>query len=374
VSFLVAVVLVATVRAADPAEAVLKGKDLRRAGTTYVLPLETELQKKLKEANSLYKQVSLGVMQQRAFAHGAASNKAMIQELTQRRIMLNQQLRQAVTVQQNNQVVAMLNEVSDTLQLLHDQTSDPEAKDKINAEVGRRREAFVEQVLELRKLVDEGQDAYKTLADDAEVKQALTALNQKTKTKLTLGPSRTFLANVKLVGRVEATVLTESINLRKKGGIYWLDVTFNGKVTRPMAFDTGASSVVLPADLAASIGLKPGKDDPTVQAHVADGSIVEAKQMTIPSVRVGKFTVNDVVCIIMPADKQDVAPLLGQTFLKNFTHRVNGETGTLVLTQVETPEAEKPAPRTKAATRPARTNAKRQAPVIERTPDADSPR
>ena len=122
-------------------------------------------------------------------------------------------------------------------------------------------------------------------------------------------------------------MLSETVELRKEGGIYWVDVTFNGKVTKPLAFDTGASSVVLPASLAAAIGLKPGKDDPTVRTQVADGSIVEAKRMTIPSVRVGKFTVQDVVCIVMPADKEDVSPLLGQTFLKNFTHQFSGETG-----------------------------------------------
>jgi clan AA aspartic protease (TIGR02281 family) len=146
-------------------------------------------------------------------------------------------------------------------------------------------------------------------------------------------------------------------------------VTFNGKLTKPLAFDTGAASVVLPAALAAAIGLKPGKDDPTVRTQVADGSIVEAKRMTIPSVRVGKFTVQDVVCLVMPAAKEDVPPLLGQTFLKNFTHQFSGETGTLVLSQVETPEAEKVAPRAKTSARSS--NKKRQAPAIERSPDVN---
>ena len=69
----------------------------------------------------------------------------------------------------------------------------------------------------------------------------------------------------------------------------------------------------------------------------------------------GKFTVKNVVCIIMPADKKEVAPLLGQSFLKNFTHKFNGEAGTLVLTEVETPEADKPAPQPKPSTRSTRT-------------------
>jgi clan AA aspartic protease (TIGR02281 family) len=148
-------------------------------------------------------------------------------------------------------------------------------------------------------------------------------------------------------------VLTERVNLRKEGGIFWVDVTFNGKVTKAMAWDTGASDVVLPADLAASIGLRPGKDDPVVQCHVADGSVVEARQMTIASVRVGKFTVKDVSCVVMPAEKANVPPLLGQSFQRNFTFKFNADAAQLTLSRVETPEATKPAPRTKGTTKPA---------------------
>ena len=52
-----------------------------------------------------------------------------------------------------------------------------------------------------------------------------------------------------------------------------------------------------------------------------------------------------------------VPPLLGQSFLKNFTHTFNGEAGTLVLTEVETPETDKAkaAPQPKGSSRSART-------------------
>ena len=103
-------------------------------------------------------------------------------------------------------------------------------------------------------------------------------------------------------------MLTENVPLRKEGGIYWLDVTFNGKVTKSMAFDTGASSVVLPAEFAAEVGLKPGSDAPVVKCQVADGSVVEARAVTIPVMRVGQFTVRDVPCVVMPASKKDVPP------------------------------------------------------------------
>ena len=359
-------------RAEDAAapEDVLKALDLKRSGTTYVLPAEAEVQKKLNNAKAIYQRLSNARMRQRQFEQGTSDNKQYVQQLMQQRIMLNQQLSQVATAQENNRLVAMINQINDQVDLLRQQTADPAMQKEINAQVPTQREAFLQAVLDLRQLVDQANLAYDELAQNAEARSALDALNQKAKVKLAFGPSRTYQANVKLLEKVEASVLTETVELRKEGGIYWVDVTFNGKVTKPLAFDTGASSVVLPADLAAAIGLKPGKDDPTVRAHVADGSIVEAKQMTIPSVRVGKFTVNNVVCIVMPADKEDVPPLLGQTFLKNFIHKFNGESGTLVLSQVDTPEADKPAPRAKATTRPTRAGVKRQAPVIERSPSS----
>ncbi len=34
-------------------------------------------------------------------------------------------------------------------------------------------------------------------------------------------------------------MITDSAELHKEGGVFWVNVTFNGKVTKPMVFDTG---------------------------------------------------------------------------------------------------------------------------------------
>src|SRR5262249_32362255 len=151
----------------------------------------------------------------------------------------------------------------------------------------------------LRTLADQTSEEYAALAKDDAVKAALEGLNRSAKLKVALGPSRTYLANLKLLEGVEASILTEDVALRREGGVFWVDVTFTGKVTHPMVFDTGASSVVLPFELAAQIGLTPGPDTPSVTAQVADGSKVQASKMAIPSVRVGKFTVSNIDCIVM---------------------------------------------------------------------------
>jgi clan AA aspartic protease (TIGR02281 family) len=335
----------------NPPEELLKEKDLRPSGTTYVLEMESEVQKQLNGARALYQQLSFSRRKQQEYTQGVAGDKALIQDLTQQRIMLHQQLQQAATVAQNHQLVAMIHEITDRLNLLREAAADPTAKRELDALVPRQREAFVQAVIGLRHLVDVTSERYKALAEDPQVEEALEALNRKTKAKLTLGPSRGYLSNVRLLEKVEASVLTATVELHKEGGVFWLDATFNGKVTKSMVFDTGAGITMLPAELADEIGLKPGPSASTVRCQTADGRVVRAKLMTVPTLRVGKFTVKDVECAVMPRGKEDIPPLLGVTFHKFFTYKFSPESGTLVLTKVDTPEEQEPraAPRTRSS-------------------------
>jgi len=99
---------------------------------------------------------------------------------------------------------------------------------------------------------------------------------------------------------VDGVTETDRIPLRSKGGIFWLDVTFNGNVTKALAYDTGAASISLPEAMANEIGLRPKQGDTIVMSQIADGSLVRGRGTKISSVTVGKFTVRDVECVIQP--------------------------------------------------------------------------
>jgi clan AA aspartic protease (TIGR02281 family) len=151
-----------------------------------------------------------------------------------------------------------------------------------------------------------------------------------------LGPSRGFDESVKQLASREKLVLSKAVEMRRKGGVFEVDVTLNGTVTTPMIFDTGASFVAISAPFAAKLGLNPQSSDRTVQLHDATGGVTSAKLMTISSVRVGPFTVKNVDCVVLPPDKHDVPLLLGQSFISQFTHKVDN--GRLLLSKVETNE------------------------------------
>ena len=126
------------------------------------------------------------------------------------------------------------------------------------------------------------------------------------------------------------------------------EVTFNGKHTKELAIDSGSSVISLPFKMASEMGLEPPGSAETVVLVLADGREVEAKRITIPTLRVGKFTVENVDAAVMPAELVRAAPILGMSFLRNFKFDINSETGKLTLTRVEAPtSSRRPAPKEK---------------------------
>jgi clan AA aspartic protease (TIGR02281 family) len=389
-----------TARAQDQApEDVLKSHSLKRAGSSYVVPGEAEVQREMAKARLISQQLNAAVMQQAAFEEGEQGQKALIEELKAQRMMLNEELT-AVDQQlnvagagatanyplamqrnqltnQHNQLVAADRALTDRINLLQSQFADPEVRQRIYAEASEKRGAYMEAILELRQLVDKTTDAYAGLAKDETITKALEALTAKLKARppLKLGPSAQYLANVKLLERVEKTVLTDKVELRRnRGGVDEVDVTINGKLTVPMIFDTGAAITTISTDLAARIGVKPRPNDPSVRLKVANGATVDAKRVTIPSIRVGRFTVNNVACVVVPQDKGEVSSLLGQSFHRHFKYNLTPGSGVLVMSKVETMEPQpragrttKNSPKKKQARRPYRSVAP------DAAGDADNP-
>jgi aspartyl protease family protein len=391
----VGLLAVLTTGAATPAddspEDVLKGRGLKRVGTTYVLASEGEVQKRTGALKALSNQLVQAARQRAEAEQQVEGEKGMARELLRQRVALGEQLaaieqqmgnfgggNAEMTARQNEMVIAY-NGITDQLRLLQSgQGSDPKLQDQLLAEVSRRREGYIQAVLDLRQLVDAATKTYAELANDPAVTQAIDALGRSSKAKPRLGPSSQFATNVKTLERVERSVMTDAVDLRKQGGVFWVNATFGGKVVKPMVFDTGASLTTIPASLADEIGLKPSPSDPIVRCETADGTVVEARRITIPSLRVGRFVVNDVDCAVMPGGKGNIAPLLGQSFHRHFTYRFTSETGHLVMSRVEGLEPTAPPARparggTRTKSRAGRSRAASSNVAPDPGPDGDQP-
>ncbi|WP_232504426.1 retropepsin-like aspartic protease family protein [Sulfuricella denitrificans] len=103
----------------------------------------------------------------------------------------------------------------------------------------------------------------------------------------------------------------EVIIQRSRDGHYYVGGSING---RPLTFmvDTGASTVVVSADLAAKIGLARGVPTPFKTA----GGMVLGEMMSDQTIEAGGIQLKGLrVGVVMQMDQRDYA-LLGQNFLR----------------------------------------------------------
>jgi predicted aspartyl protease len=345
----------------QPAE-VLKGQGLKRSsGPAWTLPGEAAVLEGVRKAKALSLQLRDAQEQQQALELGDQNPQVLIEGLRQQIDWLAQRIGaydQELTklgppagigaadayynilVRERNAIVTEQRRLGDLINNLANQRGQfQQVKRQFHAEVARLRESYLQVVDNAKTSADEITARYAELAGKPEVSRALKDLSASSKTPQKLGPSEKLAAAIKWLSKLEGSVRSESVALHREGGVDHVDVTLNGKGPFRMVFDTGAGPMTLPAGLAAQLGLKPtGRTVPLV---VADGSRVMAREMIVRTAGIGRLTVKDVTCVVMPPEKGDIAPLLGQSILQRFDFKYTQGSGRLVLTKVEPVE---PAP------------------------------
>jgi hypothetical protein len=338
-----------------PAE-VLKSRGLNRqrgSSPIWVLTGEAPVLKNYRAARGLATQLAIAQRQEQAIEMGDQDPKALIDfyraqisQYDQQVAAIDQQLANLgpptghaaadyarnLLVREQNAIIREQRRLGTLIRNLYDQIGmQREWKWQVSKEVVRLREAYMQAIEDLRESVPKILKNYAELGKDEGIRKALAALSVSSRTEQKLGPSRDFQAAVKWLERTESLFQSDTVELHREGGIDHIDALLDGKTPVRMVFDTGAGPTMIPAGLASELGLKPtGR---TVSCQVADGSRVTAKIMVIPSIRVGKLTIKNVVCAVLPTG--DVPPLLGQIFLRHFDYKYAQGSGRLVLTKVE---------------------------------------
>jgi clan AA aspartic protease (TIGR02281 family) len=335
-----------------PAIGILKSHGIKRqkgAAPAWVLAAESPVLKNYRAAKDLENQLAIAQNQQQALEMGNQDPKALIEECRQQIRQLDQRMdwiyQQLKIVGLGNGASRLLVEeqwdlsrekhrLSTLMRDLDDQRAHiREQKWQISGEVVRLRESYMKAVEELRESVPKLVEKYVQLGEDPAIKEALAELSASFRSKQRFGPSADLQKAVKWLAQTEASVQSDSIPLHREAGVDYIDAMLNGKGPVRMVFDTGAGPTMISTKLASDLGLKPtGR---TITCEVADGAKVTARLMIIPTITVGRLTIKDVVCAVMPRERGDVPPLLGQTFLRHFDYKYTQGSGRLVLTKVE---------------------------------------
>lgn len=328
----------------SPAEDVLKEKQLRKSGVTWVVAEEAKLSQMMTQATKLKRQVSDAGKSLEAAARVADEKKRVLAQLKLQHVNLSARLANVRNVEENNRLVGQLNAIAGQIDLaLQDQTVE-ESLRQTRSKTAEIREEYAQMIIDMRKLHDSIQAQYQVLGADAAVKVALEQLSQNSEKAMVLGPSRGLAGIDRQLQKLEDTVLSEDIAARRgNGDLLYVTAVFNGEDTIEIAVDTGASSVVLPWQMADKMGMKPGPDAQRAVFVMADGRQSEGWIVRAKSVRVGKFTVEDVECAVLGPENTNAEPLLGQSFLGNFVYRIDAGRETISMIGVEQAAAARPA-------------------------------
>jgi aspartyl protease family protein len=312
--------------ATSGASEVLTGKGLTKTGTLYVLPGEKEVLDAMRPLMQIKTKFDQDSKSRAVLEKESSGVKAAISQADLQRRTLYEKLQGVTDVTVNNRLVGQIKVLESQIQEASQYKDDVDKK--ISALGDETREQYIQQVLDVSGKAETVSSQYKDLAADPDVKSALVAAKGR------LGPSEAFTSAVGRLKIFRNAFSSDVVTVKMDGGVPTVEVTINGKVTRTMTVDSGSSLVCIPADLAKDLALVPGPNDPEIILQLADGKSHKARQMSLKSVRVGTFTVEDVDCAVLEADLISAEPLLGGSFLQNFIYKLDPKAGELHLARI----------------------------------------
>ncbi|HUG90648.1 MAG TPA: hypothetical protein VML55_07440, partial [Planctomycetaceae bacterium] len=84
---------------------------------------------------------------------------------------------------------------------------------------------------------------------------------------------------------------------------------------------------------------EPGASAPAITLEIADGSRITGRSITIPSLRIGKFTEKNVEAVVLGPEARNATPLRGMSFLGRFEFKLDSNRRQLILNGIDEPDA-----------------------------------
>jgi len=319
------------------AKAALEGAGFKVSVSGIALPAEAEFAKLVKDITVVRKNYIAAEKELLAAEAELDLVKTTITQLKAKEVELNAAFAAGnLTVENHNRLVGALNAIGGQIDLGTQQQG--KSTDKVKAARGKSnaaREAYTEKLLEVRTAADKVEQTWSKAAADPKNQAALAKVNDVLKKSLALKPTPVYIVAERQLAQLEDKILSENIPLRDDDSTLWASVVIDGKHTKEMIVDSGAQSLALPYALAKEMGLEPQSTDPRITLVLADGREIPGFLKTIGTVRVGKFLVEGVECVVMDESAIAARPLLGMSFLGNFKFEVDKARAILKMVKVD---------------------------------------
>ena len=332
---LCAAVLPAMTTLADPAKT-LEDAGLTRTGMEYVIEDETEIIRARTEIKKAQRALKDAEDDFRSAEKKIAKAQAYIAHLQREITEMKDKVRKSDSQNEYARNMKAYDELVATIEKTQEERKTFEKEQQVKIDDAKA--AYIATMVTWVEKAAAVQAKYDELAKNEDITNAIKTVSEQDKRKYVLGPSRRFQSINRELTKAAGEYQRGAVDLRVENKTLWIDVRINGKPIRSMILDTGASSVSLPFLFAKDLGITVTDADPTVQLQMADGKIVDAKQVSLDSVQVGEFIINDVQAFVLPEELHAAPALLGNTFLSNFTYEVDPVRGKLILSRLKDEE------------------------------------
>lgn len=343
-------------------EAELGAKGLRRQGASLVLIEESGLSKLLADEKKSKREVLKAAKAlNEAMALDYEAQLLLGQYRLQRR-QLNAELPNASSVTRHNRIVVMMNELAERITDLQENKELADRLRVARQEFSKVREQYIERILTARRLADKLREDWADLVEDEQAKEIVLRLSEATGREFAVVESKSLAAMIRQLEKLEETVLSDSIDMTNDGSnTYQVSATINGEHTKQMALDSGSSIVVFSHREAEAMEMAPSEGAETIILILADGRKVPAKRITIDSIRVGRFLVENVEGAVLPAELTEASLILGMSYLSNFKFDIDPGTMKLRMTRLDGEELEpqRPGPKEKPGAKPKKKDAEK---------------
>lgn len=320
------------VLAAEPAKDPIGAAGLTKAATAYVLADEAAVLEEVKALRALKLEADKETRARKAIDMQLAAKQKIAKDAEKEWKELETRLPLITKVDIHNRMVTRMNRlVADYKRALESQKELEENASKLSSVATVK---FVDKLMLVAPKGEALAEKYTKLASDTSVKAAIDKANVAANPKVPLGPSpdlTTALADVK---KWQSEVESQAIPLRESNGIFTAEVLLNNKPFR-MGVDTGASSITISAEVATQLDIKLSERDPTVTLKLANGALIQGKEIQLAKVRVGRFTVDNVRCVVLEPGLPDPPLLLGGSFLNHFIVKIDPSKSELHLTELK---------------------------------------
>jgi clan AA aspartic protease (TIGR02281 family) len=140
---------------------------------------------------------------------------------------------------------------------------------------------------------------------------------------------RTLVPLTRPSGHVRGDSEDMTVPLERVAGGWVAEVWVNDARQGRFLVDTGAGITVLSPDLAAALGIEPGRDAPSVALRTLAGD-TSAPAVSVTSLRIGDAEAKDVPAVIHAIDLR-LDGILGNTFLSRYTVTLDSARSVLIL-------------------------------------------